>query len=142
MAVPAASGDSLAGLQAEIDRCPFHEFLGLQAIYSDAGESIIRLPFHRRLGLAEDSHVFHGGVTAALVDIAAHAAVAIGIGGVAPTIDLRIDYLRTAQGEHLEALASVLRSGGSVACVDVAVRDPNKEIVVRGRGTYYVGKSG
>jgi uncharacterized protein (TIGR00369 family) len=67
--------------------------------------------------------------------LAGHAAVAVHIGKPAPTIDLRIDYLRPAPGVTLFARAQVLRAGRSVARADVEVIADGK-IVAVGRGSF------
>jgi uncharacterized protein (TIGR00369 family) len=55
---------------------------------------------------------------------------------MAPTIDLRIDYIRPAKGDALIAHAKLLKSGRTVARVDVDVRDPADRTIALGRGTF------
>jgi uncharacterized protein (TIGR00369 family) len=125
-------------LEVEIARCPYHDFLRPEAVGADSedGTVVIRLPFRPEFRLATDSDFFHGGVLAALVDITAHAAVAVKTGRVSPTIDLRIDYLKAARGAELIAEGKVLRAGRSIARADVEVRDQDGVVVVGGRGTF------
>lgn len=134
----AGRAERLDRLHAEVARCPYHDFLGLVALNADpAGEwVVIGLPFRPELRLAADSDAFHGGVLATLADVTAHAVVACTIGRVAPTIDLRIDFLALARGELLTATGRLLRAGRSVARADVEVRDPGGRLVVAGRGTF------
>jgi uncharacterized protein (TIGR00369 family) len=127
---------ALDRLDVELARCPYHEFLGPQAVSADEGGVVVRLPYRPEFRLAEDSELVHGGVLAALVDITAHAAVALAVGRVSPTIDLRIDYLRPARGPALLAEGTVLRAGRSIARADVVVRDEDGVVVVVGRGTF------
>jgi uncharacterized protein (TIGR00369 family) len=128
----------LEQLRAEMQRCPYHEFLRPKAVSVDPGTGtvVVRLPYRPEFRLAYDSDFFHGGVLAALVDITGHAAVAITTGRVAPTIDLRIDYMKRAGGPELLASGRVLGSGRSIARADVEVCDVNGTPVVQGRGTY------
>jgi len=130
--------DPLERLQNEIGRCPYHEFLRLEAVTADAdqGVVILRLPYRAEFRLAYDSDVFHGGVLAALVDITGHAAVACRTGRVSPTVDLRTDFLAAARGEALLATGRVLKAGRSVARADVKVRDPRGVVVVAARATF------
>ena len=79
----------------------------------------IGLDYRDELARAPNEKSFHGGVIAALIDISGHAAVAIKIGKMAPTIDLRIDYLRPTAGENLVASARPLQVGATLARVDV-----------------------
>jgi uncharacterized protein (TIGR00369 family) len=97
---------------------------------------VVRLPFNPILRRASDCDDIHGGVLAALIDIAAHAAVAVQIGRMAPTIDLRIDYLRPAPGTDLLATARTLRVGRAIARVDVEITAGSKAVVAVGRGTF------
>ena len=127
---------SLEMLQVEVGRCPFHDLLQLEAVHADSETTVVRVPFRTQLGLAPGRQVFHGGVVASLVDITAHAAVALWAGGVAPTVDLRIDYLKPAQGAYLIAEATILRAGRSVARADVEVKDDAGALVACGRGTF------
>lgn len=75
---------------------------------------------------------------AALIDLTAHAAVAVQTGAVAPTIDLRVDYLRASPGVALRAVGRVLRLGASIARADVEVWAGPERLVAVGRGTFQV----
>ena len=55
---------------------------------------------------------------------------------MAPTIDLRIDYMRRAEGDAIIAHAKLLKAGRSVARVDIEVLDAQNRSVALGRGTY------
>jgi uncharacterized protein (TIGR00369 family) len=133
---PAASG-AFARLEQEMRRPPFHAILRPEAHEVDAqtGEVVIRLQFRPELSMDPVNLVYHGGVIATLIDLAGHAAVAVQIGKPAPTIDLRIDYLRPAPGVTLFARARVLRAGRSVARADVEVV-ADGQVVAVGRGTF------
>ena len=128
----------LARLTAEMEGPPFHQVLRPQAIDADpaTGTVTIRLEFREELGRAKGDRSFHGGVIASLIDLAGHAAVALKIGRMAPTIDLRIDFLRPAGGDAVIAYATLLKAGRTVARVDVDVRDAQNRTVALGRGTF------
>lgn len=132
---------ALARLTEEMDGPPFHHVLRPEPMDADAesGTVRIKLPFRHELARAKGDRAFHGGVIAALIDLAGHAAVAVKIGRMAPTIDLRIDYMRPAEGDALIAHAKLLKAGRSVARVDVDVRDENGRTVALGRGTFSTG---
>jgi uncharacterized protein (TIGR00369 family) len=55
---------------------------------------------------------------------------------MAPTIDLRVDYMRPAEGKTLVAHARLLKAGRTVARVDIEIRDDQNRIVALGRGTF------
>ena len=119
----AAPDALLRRLRHELAHPPFHALLNPVAVSADAqsGVVVIRLPYSPSLARAAGSDNVHGGVIAALIDMAAHAAVAVQIGRMAPTVDLRIDYLKPAPGADLYATAKVLRLGRAIARADVEV---------------------
>jgi uncharacterized protein (TIGR00369 family) len=130
--------DALARLRAEMERPPYHAVLRPEpvAVDAQAGTVVIRLPYREEFRRAPDQPGYHGGVIAALIDLAGHAAVAVTVGRMVPTIDLRIDYLRAPAGGDLTARAKLLRAGRSIARADVEILDDNHNVVAVGRGTY------
>lgn len=133
-----ADFDALEHLRHELEHPPFHALLKPQAVAADAasGQVIIRLPFSPTLLGAAGADFVHGGVIAMLIDMAAHAAVAIRIRRMAPTVDLRIDYLSPAAAADLTATARALRVGRVLARVDVEVTGPDGSLYAVGRGTF------
>jgi uncharacterized protein (TIGR00369 family) len=129
---------ALARLREEMEGPPFHHVLQPEPIDADpeSGTVTIKLSFRNELARAKGDNTFHGGVIASLIDLAGHAAVAVKIGRMAPTIDLRIDYMRPAEGDALIAHAKLLKTGRTVARVDIDVRDTKKRTVALGRGTF------
>ncbi|OZI49417.1 PaaI family thioesterase [Bordetella genomosp. 4] len=130
--------DTLDRLRHELAHPPFHTVLEPQALSADAdnGTVVIRLPYKPVFGRAENSPEIHGGVIAALIDLAGHAAVAVQIGRMAPTIDLRIDFLRPAPADDLIATARTLKVGKAVSRVDIEIRGQHDKLIAAGRGTF------
>lgn len=133
-----STAEAMARLTHELTHPPFHAFLAPVPVSADASAGVveIRVPYRREFRRAEDSDDIHGGVVAAIMDLAAHAAVAVQIGRMAPTIDLRIDYLRPAPGVDLHVTARTLRVGRSIARVDVEVRGGSSDCIAVARGTF------
>lgn len=129
--------DALARLIEEMERPPFHDFLAPQAVSADAaaGTVVVRLPFRPEFRRARQGAHYHGGVLAALIDITGHAAVAIQVGRMVPTIDLRIDFMRAAPGVDLLGYGRVLRAGRSIAVADVEIKADDRVVAV-GRGVF------
>ena len=125
-------------LRDEMERPPYHGFLRPRPERVDdaTGTVTVTLPFRPEFRRAPDASGYHGGIVASLIDLAAHAAVAVRIGRMAPTIDLRIDYLRVALDGDLSATASVRRAGGTLAIADVEIRDAEARLVALGRGLF------
>jgi uncharacterized protein (TIGR00369 family) len=128
---------ALAQLAIEMARAPYHAVLDPRPVSADPekGEVVVGMKAKPEFRRAADCEDWHGGVIAALVDLTAHAAVAVRTGRVAPTIDLRIDFLRAAAGD-LVASGRLLRAGRSIARSDVEVRDAAGRLVAVGRGTF------
>jgi uncharacterized protein (TIGR00369 family) len=129
---------ALARLREEMERPPFHKILAPEAIHADpeAGVVVIRLPLQPHLARAPGEPSYHGGVIATLVDLAGHAVVAIAIGRMAPTIDLRVDYLRPAHNSDLTATAKLITAGRSVARADIEIADAQGRLIAIGRGSF------
>jgi uncharacterized protein (TIGR00369 family) len=129
---------ALRRLREEMERPPFHRVLQPQAIDADpeTGTVTIALAYRDELARAPGEASFHGGVIATLIDLAGHAAVAIKIGRMTPTIDLRIDYLRPSSGEDIIARARLIQAGRSVGRVDVEVADTKGRLIAIGRGSF------
>jgi uncharacterized protein (TIGR00369 family) len=127
-----------ATLEAMVLGCPFHRWLGLELVSFDAeaGTVTIGLPLRPELSRSEERVELHGGVTAALIDIAGDYAVAVRTGHGVPTIDIRVDYLRMGRGERIEATGRAVRIGRTIGTVDVEVRDATGVVIAVGRGKY------
>lgn len=119
---------------------PFHAFLGLEEIErSPEGRVRMRLPYRPAwLGAGQPLPTIHGGLSAFLLDVAANLAVVAATGREVSTVDLRIDYLRPAPAETLEAEGRVLRVGKTLAVAEAVVTAPDGRQVAVGRGTFRV----
>lgn len=81
----------------------------------------------------------HGGLLAALVDIAALQAVVHSLlegDRPAGTADLGITYLRPAIGDEIVAEATVLRKGRQMVVLEVAITDPEGRLCSKARVIY------
>lgn len=127
-----------AALEASFLASPYIARLGIrvEAVDAAAGRVVASLALRAELERTAGSGQFHGGAIAALIDIAGDMAVAVGLGGGVPTIDLRVDYLRPATGARLVATATVRKLGRSVALADVEVVDSTGRLCAVGRGCY------
>lgn len=133
---------ALARLAHEMTDPPFHDVLRPQPVSVGAdGTVVVRLPFRPEFCRSRESPFYHGGVIATLVDIAAHAAIAVRVGRTVPTIDLRIDYLRAAPAGDLLATGKILIVGRSVGRADVEVRSAEGKVVAVGRGAFSTRES-
>jgi uncharacterized protein (TIGR00369 family) len=114
---------------------PFAELLGVEITEVRDGYAEGSLALREELSANPDAMVVHGGVTYALADTVAGAAMVARTLDVTPTIDMRMDYLAPATSD-LTAVAEVVRDGEHVAAVDVLVTDAGAEHVATARGTF------
>jgi len=123
------------------NRTPFLQLLGIEVTEANEGHAEARLPFDDSLRSNEHGSVMHGGVTYALADTTGGAATISLVQDVAPTIDMRIDYLAPATTD-LYASADVIRHGSSVSMVQVDVFDDEDQRVATAQGTYKTSGQG
>jgi uncharacterized protein (TIGR00369 family) len=125
-------------LAANINNTPLHQWLKPELISIDEPSSAItlRLPLRAEFRRDPNHPGIHGGIIAALVDIAGHAAVAAKLRHGVPTIDIRVDFLRMAVGEYLIASATLVKLGRSIAVVDIRITDDGIRLAAVGRGAY------
>jgi uncharacterized protein (TIGR00369 family) len=128
----------IAQLQSLLDDSPYHGFLRMEIVELDpeAKRLVLRLPFRPEYERVKATGQVHGGPLASLIDAAGTFLMWGALGIPAPTVNLRVDYLRPAVRSALVATATVRRAGRTVAVVDVDVRDDQGRLVALGRGTY------
>lgn len=116
---------------------PYHRWLGLKliALRDDAIE--IDVPWRDEWAVEfDDRRVAHGGIVAALVDIAANWALVRRTRRTVPTIDLRVDYHAPALPGDLVARGQVIKFGSRFATAEAQVFDRSGRLIASGRGTF------
>jgi uncharacterized protein (TIGR00369 family) len=128
---------TLADVQALITRAPFHQWLGLTvtALHDDGIE--LKAKWRDEWVVNTERGYTHGGVLAALIDLAADWAMVRETGRGVPTIDLRVDYHRPALRGDLVARGKVIRAGSQFATAEAQVFDADGKLLASGRGTYF-----
>lgn len=120
------------------ERMPFARHLGIELTEIGDGTATGRIELAEVHSSTPAARVAHGGVTYALADTVGGAAVIGAVETVAPTLDMRIDYLAPATGDAILADAEVVRLG-TVATVDVDVTDGEGAAIAAARGVYKTG---
>ncbi|WP_339769730.1 PaaI family thioesterase [uncultured Pseudosulfitobacter sp.] len=125
-----------------IEAIPHARDLGLKLIELENGVAVITMPYDKKLIGNPATGVVHGGAVSALMDTCSGAAVMShpdAPGGTA-TIDLRIDYMRTAKpGDTITATATCYHMTRSVAFVRVTAVDGDADNpVATATGTFTV----
>lgn len=125
-----------ADIQARLLRGPYHQWLGLQVERVAPGEIELLARWREEWVVNPDKGYTHGGILAALVDLAADWALVSETGRGVPTIDLRVDYHRAAQPGDLRVHGKVIKFGGQVSSAEAHVYDKDGKLVASGRGVY------
>lgn len=134
-----AVANGMERLRDEMAAPPYHHaFLRPFARSYDEATGTVKvgIVWRPEFSFSVQADYYHGGVVAGFIDLAGHAAVAVQIGRIAPTIDLRIDYLRPVPGVELTATARVLKLGRTIARADIEVADDAGTVYAVGRGTF------
>lgn len=120
----------------------FDRYLGIKMADLKPGWARIHLPFRPELLGDPIRPALHGGVLSTLVDVAAGAAAltTLPYGSKCSTVDLRVDYLLPGRALDIWAEGTVLRSGNSVAVINVEVTQETVEgqtlRIATGRAVY------
>lgn len=124
-------------VQTLITRAPYHQWLGLTVIaVSDDGIEL-KARWREEWVVNPERRYTHGGVLAALVDLAADWAMVKKTGRGVPTIDLRVDYHAAAMPGDLTARGKIIRFGGQFSTAEAQVFDQAGKLLASGRGTYF-----
>lgn len=116
-----------------IDALPHARALGMDLQSVGEGKAEIAMPYAEHLIGDPDTGVIHGGAISALMDTCAGAAVMSHekSGGSTATLDLRIDYMRSATpGETITARAECYHVTRTVAFIRATAHDARADMPV------------
>jgi uncharacterized protein (TIGR00369 family) len=128
---------TLEQVQALITRAPFHQWLGLTVIAVTDDSIEIKATWREEWVVNPERRYTHGGILAALIDLAADFAMIKQTGRGVPTIDMRVDYHRAAMPGNLIARGKVVRFGSQFSTAEAELIDKDGKLVASGRGTYF-----
>ena len=118
-----ANNLSLDQIQALVTRAPFHQWLGLTVVEATDDSIEIRAKWREEWVVNTERGYTHGGIIAALIDLAADWALVRETGRGVPTIDLRVDYHRPTIRSDLVAHGKVVRGGGQFSTAEARIFD-------------------
>jgi uncharacterized protein (TIGR00369 family) len=123
-------------LDAAVKASPFHLWLGvrLQALSDDGIE--ISMPWRPEFVSDPGIGYTHGGILAALIDLAGDYAVMAKLGRGVPTVDMRVDYHQAAMPGPLVARARIVKLGRTLATAEAHVHDERDKLIASGRAVY------
>jgi len=132
-----ADAMTIEKLQQIISRGPFNQWLNFTILKIDAAGIELKAAWREEWIVNPDRRYTHGGILAAIVDVAADYAIAAQLGRPVPTIDIRVDYHKAAMPGDLTAKAKIVRSGSQYSTAEAYVYDQEGALVASGRGTYF-----
>ena len=124
-------------LQELINRGPFNKWLNFMILKSDKDGVELKAAWREEWVVNVERRYTHGGILAAIVDVAADYAIAAQLGRPVPTIDIRVDYHKAAMPGDITAKARVVRSGSQYSTAEAYLYDKDGALVASGRGTYF-----
>lgn len=124
-------------LQQLITRGPFNQWLNFTVLKADAEGLEVRAAWRDEWVVNPERRYTHGGILAAIVDVAADYAIAAEFGRPVPTIDLRVDYHSAAMPGDLTVRGKVVRMGSQFSTAEAQVFGQAGKLLASGRGTYF-----
>jgi uncharacterized protein (TIGR00369 family) len=128
---------TIESLEQRLAVGPFNRWLGFKVLKMDESGLELKATWREEWIVNPERRYTHGGILAAIIDVAADYAIAVAIGRPVPTIDIRVDYHKAAMPGDLIAKAKIVRSGGQYSTAEAYVYDQEGALVASGRGTYY-----
>ena len=124
-------------LQELITRGPFNRWLNFTVLKAGADGVEINAAWREEWVVNVERRYTHGGILAAIIDVAADYAIAAQLGRPVPTIDIRVDYHKAAMPGDLIAKARIVRMGSQYSTAEASLYDKEGALVASGRGTYF-----
>lgn len=124
-------------LQQLITRGPFNQWLDFSVLKADDTGIELKATWREEWVVNPERRYTHGGILAAIIDVAADYALAAQLGRPVPTIDIRVDYHKAAMPGDLTAKARVVRMGSQYSTAEASIYDKDGAMVASGRGTYF-----
>ena len=121
-------------VQTMITRAPYHQWLGLKvsAIHEDGIE--LTATWREEWVVNPEWRYTHGGVLAALIDLAADWAMIKKLGRPVPTIDLRVDFHSAALPGDLSCRGKIVKVGSQFSSSESFILGASGNLRARGRG--------
>lgn len=134
--VPPSIDLSIENVQRLISRAPYHQWLALAVLRVDDQGIDLKAHWREDWIVNVERRYTHGGVLAALVDLAGDWSLVSRTGRGVPTIDMRVDYHRVAMPGDLRVEGRIVKFGRQFAVAEAKIFDDQGALVASGRGTY------
>ncbi|MEY4782550.1 MAG: hypothetical protein RIR41_485 [Pseudomonadota bacterium] len=129
--------EMLARFQNSKKRPPCTETLGTRLVGVDQASMISRFEFEARQDFANPTGAIQGGFIAAMLDEAMSTAaiIASNVTMNAPTLEMKISYLRPLFVGKASAEAKILKWGKSTCFIEAELFDPDGKLVAKASAT-------
>ena len=124
-------------LQQLISHGPFNKWLNFTVLKAGEDGIEIKAGWRDEWVVNPERRYTHGGILAAILDVAADYAIAVKLGRPVPTIDIRVDYHKAAMPGDLTAKGRVVRMGNQFSTAEAYLYDEEGALIASGRGTYF-----
>ncbi len=124
-------------LQQLISLGPFNKWLNFTVLKAGEDGIEIKAGWRDEWVVNPERRYTHGGILAAILDVAADYAIAVKLGRPVPTIDIRVDYHKAAMPGDLTAKGRVVRMGNQFSTAEAYLYDEEGALIASGRGTYF-----
>lgn len=123
---------------------PFNKFIGLKMEDLRDGYAKAIIEFKEELVGDVRIQAIHGGVISAAMDAVGGMAAITTLNSIEDkivTVDMRVDYIRSARNTGLIIEANIVRSGNKIITTNMQVFSINdNSLVAEGRGVYNVNR--
>jgi uncharacterized protein (TIGR00369 family) len=123
-------------VQALVARAPYHQWLGIKVVAVEPDAIELKATWREEWVVNPDRRYTHGGILAALIDLAADYALVGRTGRGVPTIDMRVDYHSAAMPGDLTLRGKVIKWGSQFSVAEAQIFDAQGKLLASGRGTY------
>lgn len=123
---------------------PFNKYIGLELAELETGSAKAIIKFKPELVGDVRIQAIHGGVISACMDAVGGMAGITTLNSIEDkivTVDMRVDYIRSARNTDLIFEAKVVRSGNKIITTNMQVYAAiDTVLVAEGRGVYHVSR--
>jgi uncharacterized protein (TIGR00369 family) len=132
-----SDAEMLARFQNSKKRPPCSETVGMKLVAVNQAEMTARFEFEARPEFANPTGAIQGGFLAAMLDeaMSATAIIASNVTMNAPTLEMKISFLRPLFVGKASAEARILKWGKSTCFIEAELFDPDGKLVAKASAT-------
>lgn len=125
-----------ATLARRIRVAPYHQWLAMELESADADGVVIGIKWRDEMQSRTDPPIMHGGIVAALLDVAGLYAILAAGGTVRSTAYLHVDYHKSVPPGPVKVRSEAIRIGRALSVADAFLYGAALDPLASGRGGY------